>query len=316
MGDGCQMVTLNEILRETPTSNLIKLGKNVLKVPKFGENNDYIKEKFFCQQLYSKFKQFTIEAKVVKVNGEEGILMENMVNRGYSTPEYAIPIKLSDIKKNICILSKLHSHKLSQLEKSKIYNFLLSLENLEKHSTGVNSCTVVNGDIINFNQFKFYEHVVDNAIKDFQGILTKSQLKHLIYLKNNLKEILNIETENSVFLHGDAHPWNFIYSESDIRLIDWQTWYLGRPTNDLVHLLVMHNSYARRKALKESVLADYVSNVYNSNFELFKLHYKLSVYRQLLLVLIQRQSNKILPSVWVLNLERVLFEIEDNTYDS
>ncbi|WP_220476002.1 hypothetical protein, partial [Streptococcus pseudopneumoniae] len=63
------------------------------------------------------------------MNGEEGILMENMVNRGYSTPEYAIPIKLSDIKKNICILSKLHSHKLSQLEKSKIYNFLLSLEN-------------------------------------------------------------------------------------------------------------------------------------------------------------------------------------------
>jgi aminoglycoside phosphotransferase (APT) family kinase protein len=62
-------------------------------------------------------------------------------------------------------------------------------------------------------------------------------------------------------LHGEAHFWNFLYSDHDddapVKLVDWNLWDVGSPAFDLAYMMGIHWSPARRGRLEERLLHSY-----------------------------------------------------------
>ena len=98
-----------------------------------------------------------------------------------------------------------------------------------------------------------------------------------------------LENRALTVVHGDAHPWNFLFSRSGEGLpylIDWQLWHLDVGPRDLAFLLALHWEPTVRRQLELPLLNLYheeliKSGVKNYSFAELLLDYRRCVVRNL-----------------------------------
>jgi thiamine kinase-like enzyme len=123
---------------------------------------------------------------------------------------------------------------------------------------------------------------------------------------------------NLTLVHGDAHFWNFLFpkdDDHDVKIIDWQSYGHGVPTDDLAYMIALHWYPDRRKEYEQDLLNVYHkalldSSVRDYSFEQLMQDYKWSVI-QTLAVPIWQWNNKSWASIWFNHLERILLAYED-----
>jgi hypothetical protein len=119
--------------------------------------------------------------------------------------------------------------------------------------------------------------------------------------------------------HGDAHFWNLLYprdgAASGIRLIDWDSWRIGRGAADLAYMMAVHWYPERRARLEARLVERYhagllAHGVTGYGRDRLWEDYRLSVIAQLAIPVWQ-QSSGFPPLVWWPHLHRVLAAFED-----
>ena len=120
-------------------------------------------------------------------------------------------------------------------------------------------------------------------------------------------------------LHGDAHFWNFMYpvepDHKTIKIIDWNSWDIGRPTDDLAYMIGLHWYPARRKEYEGYLLENYHKQLKNCGGSItlndLQNEYQKSLIMNLFIPVWQWQKG-INPAVWWSHLERSFMAFEDN----
>jgi thiamine kinase-like enzyme len=123
---------------------------------------------------------------------------------------------------------------------------------------------------------------------------------------------------NLTLIHGDAHFWNFMFpkkDDHDVKIIDWQCYGHGVPTDDLAYMIALHWYPDRRKEYELDLLKVYHkalldNNVRDYSFEQLMKDYKWSVIETVSVPICQ-WNNKIWASIWFNHLERILLAYED-----
>ena len=119
-------------------------------------------------------------------------------------------------------------------------------------------------------------------------------------------------------LHGDAHFWNFLYprekSAEHIRVIDWNSWDIGRATDDLAYMIGLHWYPERRKAYETELLRHYhhrlQENGISYQWNEMWWDYRLSIIMDLFIPVWQWHRG-INPVVWWPHLERSFLAYDD-----
>jgi hypothetical protein len=119
--------------------------------------------------------------------------------------------------------------------------------------------------------------------------------------------------------HGDAHVWNLFYprdgAASGIRLIDWDSWRVGRGATDLAYMMALHWYPDRRARLEARLVERYhagllAHGVTGYGLERLWEDYRLSVIG-LLAMPVWHQSFGFPAVVWWSHLHRILAAFED-----
>ncbi len=95
------------------------------------------------------------------------------------------------------------------------------------------------GDCISDKRKKIYENVLSSP----NTFWKPQRSKHVLTL-----------------IHGDAHFWNFLYPRSElerVRMIDWNSWDIGKGTDDLAYMIGLHWYPERRERFEISLLGRY-----------------------------------------------------------
>ncbi|MBN1647303.1 MAG: phosphotransferase [Spirochaetales bacterium] len=103
--------------------------------------------------------------------------------------------------------------------------------------------------------------------------------------------VRSLEGKNLSLLHGDPHIWNFMYPKNDsgtVRLIDWDTYKIGVPANDIAYYLVPFCSREHRNKNEQKLLRYYherlvSGGVRNFTFDELMSDYRLAVLNMLYL---------------------------------
>ncbi|MBV6391005.1 MAG: hypothetical protein KPEEDBHJ_00209 [Anaerolineales bacterium] len=120
------------------------------------------------------------------------------------------------------------------------------------------------------------------------------------------------------FLHGDAHFWNFLFpnhkSQAGIQIIDWNSWDIGRGTNDLAYMIGLHWYPGLRQQSEKSLLKIYHETITNAgisySWDECWLDYRESNIMNLFIPIWQWQRNS--PAmVWWSHLERSHLTFDD-----
>jgi thiamine kinase-like enzyme len=112
-------------------------------------------------------------------------------------------------------------------------------------------------------------------------------------------------------LHGDAHFWNFLFDpqgeEEKIKLFDWNSWNVGRATDDLAYMVGLHWYAERKQLLEEKMLRAYhlqlTELAVSYSWDTLLEDYRLSTVVSLLIPVWQWQHG-INAAVWWGHLER------------
>jgi thiamine kinase-like enzyme len=124
---------------------------------------------------------------------------------------------------------------------------------------------------------------------------------------------------NRTLVQGDAHVWNLLYpldgTSGSIRLIDWDSWRIDTPTDDLAYMMALHWYPERRALLERRLLECYHKALVNAgvagyDFDALWEDYRLSVVWQLTIPVWQC-SLKFGAWIWWGHLERVMLAFED-----
>ena len=118
-------------------------------------------------------------------------------------------------------------------------------------------------------------------------------------------------THGRTLLHGDAHFWNFLFDpqgvEEKIKLFDWNSWNVGRATDDLAYMIGLHWYAERKQLMEEKILRAYHLQLTNLDvaysWKAFQDDYRLSTVVSLLIPVWQWQHG-INAAVWWGHLER------------
>ena len=119
--------------------------------------------------------------------------------------------------------------------------------------------------------------------------------------------------------HGDAHVWNLLYprdaAASDVYLIDWDAWRIGRGAFDLAYMMALHWYPERRARLEAPLIERYHAGLLAhgvSDYSLDRLRedYRLAVIGHLATPVWQ-QSFGLPPAIWWPHLHRILAAFED-----
>jgi len=119
--------------------------------------------------------------------------------------------------------------------------------------------------------------------------------------------------------HGDAHVWNLLYPRDDaasgIRLIDWDSWRIGRGASDLAYMMAVHWYPERRARLEAPLIERYHAGLLAHGVTAYRLDrlwedYRLSVIWHLSTPVWQ-QSYRLHPSIWWPHLHRIVDAFED-----
>jgi Phosphotransferase enzyme family len=125
---------------------------------------------------------------------------------------------------------------------------------------------------------------------------------------------------NYTLCHGDAHVWNLLYpregvAASGIRLIDWDTWRIGRGAVDLAYMMAMHWYPDRRARLEARLIERYHAGLLAHGVTGYALDrlwedYRVSIIG-LLAMPVWQQSYGFPAGVWWSHLHRILAAYED-----
>jgi len=119
--------------------------------------------------------------------------------------------------------------------------------------------------------------------------------------------------------HGDAHVWNLLYPRdgvgSGIRLIDWDSWRVGRAAADLANMMALHWYPERRARLEAALLERYHGGLRAHGVTGYRLErlwedYRLSIIGHLAIPVWQ-QSFGFHPVIWWPHLQRILAAFAD-----
>ena len=91
-----------------------------------------------------------------------------------------------------------------------------------------------------------------------------------------------LEQRALTVIHGDAHPWNFLFSKSGggaPYLIDWQLWHIDVGPRDLAFLLALHWEPTLRRQLELPLLQRYHEELIKSGINDYSLANLLLDYR-------------------------------------
>lgn len=120
-------------------------------------------------------------------------------------------------------------------------------------------------------------------------------------------------------VHGDAHIWNLLYPRdglgAGIRLIDWDSWRVGRAASDLAYMMAVHWYPERRARLEASLLARYhatlcAHGVTGYGLDRLREDYRLLVIAHLTTPVWQ-QSFGLHAMIWWPHLNRIVAAFED-----
>ena len=127
-----------------------------------------------------------------------------------------------------------------------------------------------------------------------------------------------LEPRNLTVVHGDAHPWNFLYPRSGEGvpyLIDWQLWHLDVGPRDLAFLLALHWEPTMRRELELPLLHRYHEELIKSgisgySFSELLLDYRRCVVRNLTFPIIL-WSRGLVREAWRDRLDRAMAAYRD-----
>ena len=115
----------------------------------------------------------------------------------------------------------------------------------------------------------------------------------------------------STVLHGDAHFWNFLFDRGEdpdkVKVFDWNSWNIGRATDDLAYMIGLHWYAQRKLELEEKLLQHYYQKLMahdiSYTWDDLLADYRLSTIASLLIPVWQWQQG-ISAAVWWSHLER------------
>ncbi len=119
--------------------------------------------------------------------------------------------------------------------------------------------------------------------------------------------------------HGDAHVWNLFYprdgAASGIRLIDWDSWRVGRGAADLAYMMAVHWYRERRARLEARLVERYHAGLLAHGVTGYGLDrlwedYRLSIIGHLAIP-VWLQTVGLPASIWWPHLHRILAAFED-----
>ena len=114
------------------------------------------------------------------------------------------------------------------------------------------------------------------------------------------------------FLHGDIHFWNYLFpkdpSNNEIRVFDWNSWDIGKGTNDLAYMIGLHWYPDLRQTREQALLRRYHDNLFEQGVSNYSwddcwLDYRESCIMNLFIPIWQWQKG-ITSIVWWPHLER------------
>jgi len=106
------------------------------------------------------------------------------------------------------------------------------------------------------------------AFLDFIGDRLSAERKRIYekVLASSYQHWMPDSTRNGkTFLHGDIHFWNFLFpkdpSKNEIRIFDWNSWDIGKGTNDLAYMMGLHWYPDLRQRSEQILLKRYHNNL-------------------------------------------------------
>lgn len=119
-------------------------------------------------------------------------------------------------------------------------------------------------------------------------------------------------------VHGDAHVWNFFLphdGHETVRLLDWEDWHIGAPTDDLAYMMAMLWYPDRRHRLEQPLLDHYHAALVACGIRGYDRETLAEDYRLSVLWLIARPIWQarvgVGARVWWNNLERIFLAVDD-----
>jgi len=119
------------------------------------------------------------------------------------------------------------------------------------------------------------------------------------------------------FLHGDIHFWNFMLpkdpSKDEIRIFDWNSWDIGKGTNDLAYMMGLHWYPDLRQKREQTLLKRYHNRLLEQGISNYSwddcwLDYRESCIMNLFIPVWQYGIS---PIIWWSHLERSFLTFED-----
>jgi len=121
-------------------------------------------------------------------------------------------------------------------------------------------------------------------------------------------------------LHGDIHFWNVLFPHNHeihtIRIFDWNSWDIGKGTNDLVYMIGLHWYPSLRRRFERPLLERYHRKLLESDIGAYSwddcwLDYRESCIMNLFIPVWQWQRRNIPAAVWWSHLERSFLTFDD-----
>lgn len=289
-----------------------------MKTDKFGITKNSLKEKYFYEKLSTKFK-WLIPTYIgsFEYGNNLSVLMLDQRN-SYFSEQYGIP-PLEVYYPSIAeMLADFHSVMWEHKDLDGIDEYLMDEKLIDINSTCLDSSFLTSRNETNKFLIEHFNSIINEFIFFMKGRISGPRYNAIKFLKSNLDYFLDLSTKNRTLVHGDFHPWNILYPKSrtnSLLMVDWQTWSPGVSTDDITHIINMHNSSERRDRIETLFLKRYhkclIEKEIKFTWDEFIDLYHFSLVRKILLPILQWKSEKITANVWINNLERIFTSIEE-----
>ncbi len=229
------------------------------------------------------------------------LILEDLSDSHFLT-DWPIPPEMNDCIKVVDCLAKIHAYWWNHPD--------LETDLSEKRFWGTNWLERINLGIHRIGEF--IDFIGDRLSKNRITVYEMALASH------NQSWRPDQTTYNKTLLHGDAHFWNFMYpkdSNTDtVQVIDWNSWDIGRATDDLAYLIGIHWYPERRQELEKKLLHRYRDHLQERitaySWDQLWNDYRTSAIRNLFIPVWQWQRG-INPTVWWPHLERSFLAFED-----